>query len=61
MHIGTDVDGVGGDVIDGRMDDWSMWSRALSAAEISQLYNSGIGLQYPFTVSSFFPWMFSNF
>jgi hypothetical protein len=33
----------------GRIDEIGIWDRALTAAEISSLYNSGAGLQYPFT------------
>lgn len=33
----------------GRLDESGVWSRALSSLEITQLYNSGSGLQYPFT------------
>jgi hypothetical protein len=32
----------------GTIDEVGIWSRALTATEISQLYNSGAGLQYPF-------------
>lgn len=34
--------------IDGLLDDVSLWSRALSDDELSQLYNTGSGLAYPF-------------
>lgn len=34
---------------DGFMDEIGVWSRALSGTEISQLYNSGSGLSYPFS------------
>lgn len=34
---------------DGIMDEWGCWSRALSATEISELYNGGNGLSYPFS------------
>lgn len=37
----------GSEVIDGV----GMWSRALSSTEITTLYNSGAGLQYPFTTT----------
>lgn len=41
---------------DGLIDEIGIWSRALSSTEISDLYNSGNGLQYPyvqnFTISS---------
>jgi len=33
----------------GSIDELGIWSRALSADEVSQLYNSGAGLQYPFS------------
>lgn len=34
---------------DGIMDEWGAWSRELSSTEISELYNSGNGLSYPFS------------
>ena len=37
---------------DGKMDEVGVWSRALSGAEISQLYNSGSGLSYPLSVAT---------
>jgi len=33
----------------GYMDEVAFWDRALSPSEVSQLYNSGAGLAYPFT------------
>ena len=33
---------------DGRIDEVGIWSTALSSGDISLLYNSGTGLQYPF-------------
>lgn len=35
--------------VDGKQDEAGVWSRELTAGEISQLYNSGVGLTYPFT------------
>lgn len=35
--------------LNGKIQAMGIWSRALSTSEISQLYNSGSGLQYPFT------------
>ncbi len=32
----------------GQVDELAIWNRALSAAEVTQLYNSGAGKQYPF-------------
>ena len=34
--------------LDGRMDEIAIWSRALTSAEVLQLYNSNLGLTYPF-------------
>lgn len=39
--------------LNGVLDEFGLWSRALSDTEITELYNSGAGLQYPF--SSFTP------
>lgn len=33
----------------GLQDEIGYWTRALSGSEVSQLYNGGVGLQYPFT------------
>lgn len=38
--------------VDGVMDEVGLWSRALTAAEVTSLYNGGSGLAYPFTTSS---------
>lgn len=35
---------------DGKIDEVAIWDRALTAQEISVLYNSGNGLQYPYNV-----------
>jgi len=35
--------------LDGVLDEFGLWSRALTAGEISQLYNGGNGSQYTFT------------
>lgn len=35
----------------GKIDEVGMWSRALSSGEVNTLYNSGAGLQYPFSVT----------
>ena len=36
----------------GRIDEVGIWSKALSGAEITSLYNAGAGLAYPFTTTS---------
>lgn len=43
--------------LNGAIDEVGIWSRALSPTEVSQLYNSGAGLSYPFTTNkpSLFP------
>ena len=38
--------------LDGTLDEVGIWSRALSSTEISDLWNSGNGLAYPFSSSS---------
>lgn len=38
--------------LNGKIQALGVWSRALSTSEISQLYASGSGLQYPFSASS---------
>ena len=51
-------------VYTGDVDEVGIWTRALSSAEVLQLYNSGAGLQYPFTiaaVSSLFARIYSWF
>lgn len=51
IHIGKLVY-VSGDYYDGTLDEMGIWSRQLSDAEITSLYNSGTGLSYPFTTST---------
>lgn len=41
-----------GQFIDGIIDEFGFWSRALSSSEVSQLYNAGAGLSYPFTATA---------
>jgi hypothetical protein len=33
----------------GDIDEVGIWSRVLTSTEVTQLYNGGAGLQYPFT------------
>ena len=49
--IGAYVDGVGAEdsFADAIIDEVGIWSRVLTDTEIEDLYNSGAGLQYPFT------------
>lgn len=44
-HVGAD-NGGSGQAFDGMMDELGVWSRALSAGEVSLLYNGGSGLPY---------------
>lgn len=39
-------------IFTGSIDEVGFWTRGLSASEITSLYNSGAGLQYPFTPSN---------
>lgn len=39
----------GGDALQGKMDEFGVWTRQLSGSEITQLYNGGAGLAYPYT------------
>lgn len=41
-----------GDYLNGQWDEPGLWARALTAAEVSQLYNGGAGRQYPFPGTS---------
>lgn len=38
--------------VNGAIDELGIWDRVLSASEVTSLYNSGAGNQYPFTVAS---------
>ena len=51
------------DKLDGRMDECGIWSRTLTSGEVSELYNAGSGLSYPFgsAVASFQLWVLSLF
>ena len=52
--IGYDAT-VAGRILTGAEDEVAIWSRALSATEVSQLYNAGLGNTWPFnTGASFF-------
>ena len=56
IGTGSAVLGIGHDITDGgsnvhmlgAIDEVGMWSRALTAGEVTSLYNGGTGLQYPF-------------
>lgn len=37
---------------DGEIDEFGYWSRCLTSAEVTELYNSGSGLAYPFTTGT---------
>ena len=47
----------GGNFLDAMEDEVGVWSRALSSAEVTELYNGGAGLQYPFSTTTFTPQM----
>lgn len=51
LHIGSEGlnDGAGtGEWFKGMIDEYGIWDRALTGAEITSLYNSGSALQFPF-------------
>jgi hypothetical protein len=52
MSIGTISDENNQAYFNGTLDEIGIWSRVLSQAEVTQLYNSGAGLQYPFGVGT---------
>ena len=43
----------GSEYFDGIMDEVGFWDRVLTADEVTELYNSGAGLAYPFTTEVF--------
>ena len=34
--------------LSGKVDEWGVWDKVLSSSEITELYNGGLGLSYPF-------------
>lgn len=40
------------DYMNGKFDEIGVWNRTLTSTEVSELYNSGDGLQYPFSTAS---------
>ena len=38
-----------GNISNAQLDEWGIWSRALTGTEITTLYNAGAGCAYPFT------------
>jgi hypothetical protein len=38
----------GGDLLEGKLDAINVWNKVLTQSEITELYNSGAGKQYPF-------------
>ena len=48
LNIGSRADG-GGNQFEGMIDEVGVWSRILTSDEVAELYNSGDGLQYPFS------------
>jgi len=61
LTIGNDTYGINR-YLAGNIDEVGIWSRALTSTEVTELYNGGAGLQYPFTTNkpSLFPF-FSNY
>jgi hypothetical protein len=53
LSIGAKANG-GGDFFPGAINDVGVWNRILTASEVTQLYNDGAGLTYPFTGTRLF-------
>lgn len=49
MAVGVDGRATPNQALGGYIDEVAIWSRALSSTEVTELYNSGAGLQYPFS------------
>jgi hypothetical protein len=50
LYIGGINTGAGWtQMMNGSMDEMGLWTRVLTAAEVTSLYNSGAGFQYPFS------------
>jgi hypothetical protein len=61
FHIGCDhFGGSYASFFDGMIDEVGIWARALSDSEVSELYNSGAGLQYPFLTGPTAPTVQTN-
>jgi len=45
-----------GNFFDGIIDEMGVWSRVLTSDEVTELYNSGAGLAYPFTSTNIKTW-----
>ena len=52
FYMGKNIDQQASGYYDGLMDEVGVWKKVLTAAEITELYNSGAGLAYPFTTFS---------
>lgn len=50
LRIGAELDA--SNVADGLLDEVGIWTVALSASEVSELYNGGAGISYPFTTAT---------
>lgn len=53
-NIGGGISDTSERIIQGYIDEVGFWSRALSSSEVTQLYNSGNGLSYPFNAGNSF-------
>jgi hypothetical protein len=51
-HIGAEGNGGGSQFFNGAIDSIGVWSAILTSTEITSLYNSGNGLEYPFASSA---------
>jgi hypothetical protein len=61
FYIGANA-GVANTPFTGSIDECGYWNRTLTQAEVTELYNGGAGLSYPFTPASTFNfWQFLDF
>ena len=52
FNLGNYANQTGGGTLNGRLDEVGIWKKVLTSDERTDLYNSGSGLQYPFTTTS---------
>lgn len=52
---GTFYIGYGGEYFDGKIDMAGIWNSQLTSAQLTELYNAGVGAQYPFPSASATP------
>lgn len=59
VDVGADHIALPGSSVNGKMDEVGVWSKVLTPAEVTSLYNSGAGLTYPFTTTATTPFFWN--